>query len=97
MPAENVDPAVDRALSETTTSIQRLEALLRSSSAMVADLVIGTNRIQHGLGRRPFHCRVTPTVVSAAFAYALTAGTDDRVAVIEVVGADQPGAGLWFE
>jgi hypothetical protein len=97
MPAEGVDPAVDRANREATTAIQRLEAQQRARSLVVADLTIGTNRVLHRLGRRPSHCLITPTTASAAFAYALTSETNSETAVIDVVGADQVGAGLVFE
>jgi hypothetical protein len=91
------DPATDRAISTLTSAIQRLEAQIRPRVSMVADLVVGTNRIAHGLGRRPVHCIITPTTASAAFAYALTGDTDEAVAVISVVGVDQVGAGVVFE
>lgn len=95
MPAEGVDPAVDRFFGEQTAAIQRLEAQLRTRSLLTADLVVGTNRIPHRLGRRPFHAQITPTVASAAFAYGMI-DADDTVAVIDVIGVDQPGAGIEF-
>lgn len=96
MPPDTVDPAVDRAFGAATAAIQRLEAGMKPRSAVVVDLAIGENRVVHNLGRRPYHCHVTPTVASAAFAYALIAA-DERVATIDVVGIDQPGAGVVFE
>lgn len=96
LPEEGVDPAVDRAISEASTSIQRLEAQLQPVSRVVVDLVVGINRIPHGLGKRPFHCRITPTVATIALAYALLPETTDLVAVIDMVGVDQPGAGVEF-
>lgn len=96
MPPEDVDPAVDRAFGAATAAIQRLEAGLRTRTLVVWDLVVGTNRVPHNLGRRPRHCHITPTVASAAFAYALTSA-DDKIATIDVVGLDQTGAGIAFE
>lgn len=97
MPSEGVDPAIDRALSEVTAAVQRVEAQQRSRSLVQADLVVGTNRVLHKLGRRPVHCLITPTATSAAFAYSLTPATDAEIAVIDVVGVGQVGAGIIFE
>lgn len=90
------DPVADRVIGVITEAVQRLEEAARNRSVMIVDLVIGDNRMRHLLGKRPRHCHITPTVCSAAFAYAITAA-DDVLVTITVVGADQPGAGLIFE
>lgn len=94
---DDVDPSIDRVTSEHTDAIQRLESQIPSRSRMVVDLVVGVNRIAHGLGRKPLYCAVTPTVATAAFGFALLATSDAVVAVVEVVGVDIPGAGVIFE
>lgn len=88
------DPQSARAFDEHSTAIAALERVSSQSSArLVVDLVIGLNRVAHNLGRIPRHCSVTPTVCSAAFAYALVAATEST-ATIDVAGTDQAGAGV---
>ncbi len=59
-----------------------------------ADLVVGQNRIVHGLGRVVEGYSITPTVASAAFAHAIdeTNPRPEREVWITVVGVDQPGS-----
>lgn len=66
----------------------------REVFSATADLAIGTNVVQHGLGRAPIHVVVTPTVASTSFAWALhtTNPHPDRQVLIDVVGVAQPGA-----
>lgn len=59
------------------------------------DLVVGDNRIVTGLPRRARGCNLTPTVADATFAWAF-APSGDRMAVITVIGIDQPGVTLEF-
>lgn len=59
-----------------------------------ADLVVGTNRLSHGLGHGVHGATLTPTVADATFAWELTS-SDDKQVVITVVGVDQPKA--WVE
>lgn len=59
------------------------------------DLAIGDNRIVTGLSRRARGCNLTPTVASAAFSWSFAA-SGDRMAVITVIGAAQPGCTLEF-
>jgi hypothetical protein len=63
------------------------------SSVVDVDLVVGANRINHNLGRRPGHVSVMPTTADATFAWAVTS-TDDRQIVITVVGVAQTGASV---
>lgn len=88
------DPA-GRVVNDVAIAVRQLESRVRDRSILTADLAIGDNRIAHKLGRKPVGMNVSPTVASAAFAAALTE-SDDRHAVIEVIGTAQPGAGVEF-
>jgi hypothetical protein len=90
--ASVADPATDRALTDAGDAIARLEAS-GTRSAVVRDFAIGSNRVPHGLGRKPRGASLTPTVADAAFAWAM-ASADERFVVINVIGAAQPGACL---
>ena len=75
--------------------LARLATQPESRSSRTVSLVVGTNRIVHQLGRKPRGCTVTPTVVDASFAWALTSA-DERIAVITVAGIEQPNAEVEF-
>ena len=87
------DPQTARAFEETSVAIQRLQRA-RSREAMVVDLEIGTNKLQHSLGRAALGYTLTPTVADAGFAHALdvTNPRPDLEVWVVVVGVDQPGA-----
>lgn len=75
-------------------SISVLEDLFQARtprSAITIDLVIGDNRIPHGLGRKSRGANVSPTTANAAFGFS-HAPDGDLIAVITVVGVAQPGA-----
>lgn len=55
------------------------------------DLVVGANRINHGLSGAARGCTVTPTVADATFAWSFAAD-GDKAAIITVVGVAQPKA-----
>lgn len=59
------------------------------------DLVVGTNRLVTGLPRRARGCTLTQTVADASFSWAF-APSGDRMAVITIIGVDQPRATLEF-
>lgn len=85
------DETTQRALDKLAVAVS--DARSRSRAVLEnTDLVIGTNRVRHGLGRRVVGVHVTPSVASAAFAYALdtTNPRPDLEAWITVVGTDQP-------
>lgn len=65
------------------------------SSIIVTSLVAGPNVVNHGLGRTPRGCHVTPTTASVAFAWALTAATPTQ-ATITTVGPTQTNAPVEF-
>lgn len=101
---QDVRPRVDvptvnstegRVIDRLAESVRVLEARAKDRTAQTVHLIIGTNRVAHRLGRVPIGANVSPTVVSAAFEWALTSADAD-VAVLEVVGTDQPGAGVEF-
>lgn len=58
---------------------------------LTVNLVVGENRVNHGLGARARGVTVCPTVADATFAWSC-AVNDDRQVVITVVGVAQPGA-----
>lgn len=74
---------------------QRSSSQIQDRSGSATDLKSGANVINHGLGRKPRGITVTPTVLDASWAYALTSA-DDRQATITCTGADQPGAFVEF-
>jgi hypothetical protein len=81
--------AADRAFSELADQVSRQDQLGRASR--VVDLVVGSNRIVHQLGRTPTGASITPTVADATYAWAVTA-KDERTITIQVIGAAQPQA-----
>ena len=87
------DPTTERAMQAVRDSLGRLE-LRRERSITTFDLVIGTNRIPHGLGRPVAGYTITPTVASAAFAHAIDRENPhpELTVWIVVIGAEQPGA-----
>ena len=87
------DPQVDRAITEVRSSVQRLETQ-RSRVVITAALVVGTNKIRHGLGRPVLGYTITPTVAAADFAHALdrTNPHPHLEVWIAVVGTEQPAA-----
>lgn len=83
--------AVSRLISDVSAAHQELAKKIAVRTVVVADLVVGANRISHGLGRPSRGATVSPTVADASFAFA-HAPDGDLVAVITVVGVGQPGA-----
>lgn len=87
------DPQVARALDVVTGAVQKLESA-RSRVVVVQDLVIGTNKVRHGLGRAALGYSLVATVADAAFAHAID-DTNPRPELevwISVSGAAQPRA-----
>ncbi len=81
--------SIERAVLE----LGRLVTVQAPRARLTADLVIGDNRINHGLGQLPKHVSLMPTSASAAFAWAV-ASMDERQLVVTVIGAAQPGASI---
>jgi len=87
----NGDPVASRLISTAASGIADLQAKQAPSAVIVHDLVVGANRINHGLGRRARLAHVVPTVADATFAWAFGVDNDTQ-AIITVVGVPQPGA-----
>lgn len=89
------DPTTSRAVDEVRDAVQVLQKQ-PSSQVVKQDLKVGTNAVQHGLGRAPAHVSVKPTVADASFAWAENSTNPhrDRQVLIDVVGVAQPGASI---
>lgn len=85
--------ATERALDEVARILTG--PLMSRERAVLEDvsLVVGDNRINHNLGRKPRHVTLMPTVADATFAWAVTL-RDDRQMVIAIIGVAQPHASL---
>jgi hypothetical protein len=83
----------DRAVNDLGERLRQLTSRTGGRVQLVADLVVGANVINHGLGRRAVGVNLTPTAASAAFAWAMTAA-DAKQVTITVVGVAQPKASL---
>jgi hypothetical protein len=91
------DPAVmSRMLSELGDRVNQVDDAHAQRFQIVASLIVGTNKIPHGLGRRFVGYTLTPTVADATFAHAIAPGNPhpDREVWITVVGVAQPNAPL---
>lgn len=91
LPTGNAE--VDVSLKQVEQAVQALQAA-RQRDVVQADLVVGTNRIAHGLGRAVRGYTVTATVADASFAHALDLANPhpDREVWITVVGIGQADA-----
>lgn len=88
----DADPTtISRLVGEIADAHEDLAARHQPRDQQVADLVVGANVLNHGLGRRPLGCNVTPTVADATFAWAMTA-RDERTVTITAIGVPQPKA-----
>lgn len=87
------DSTVQRALELVSSDIQDLQDK-RNRDVLTFNLLIGTNRVPHGLGRPVTGFTVTATIASASFAHAInTSNTRPDLEVwIDVVGLDMPNA-----
>lgn len=92
-PIEVDDPQVKRALDAIRSTV---ESLLTTRTRVVVefDLVVGTNKVRHGLGRAVAGYTITPTVADATFAHCLNRNNPrpELEVWIDVVGVAQPGA-----
>ncbi len=87
------DTETQRAIDTLTTAVQNIQTQ-RNRDLVVADLVVGTNKIVHGLGRPCEGYSLTPKVANLAFGHALnTSNTVPELEVwIDVVGSSSDGA-----
>lgn len=84
------DPAQSRINDQVAEQLAKPAA---QRSVAFVDLIVGVNRINHGLAGRARGAIVAPTVADATFAYSW-AVDNDRQVVITVVGVAQPGAAV---
>lgn len=88
----DADPAkMSRHLGDLVVAVDAQARRTTDRVRVTVDLVVGDNRVAHGLGRAALGATVTPTVADASFAWALTGG-DARQAVITVIGVPQAKA-----
>lgn len=86
------DPVkIGRLIADVGAAQQQQAATVAPRVVLTVSLMVGTNRVNHGLGRRARGATVTPTVADATFAWAFA--TDNATqAIITVVGVPQPNA-----
>lgn len=87
------DEATARALDQVGDAVQKLQAT-RQRDVKTVDLIVGQNRVRHGLGRPAVGYTITPTVADATYADALdvTNPHPELEVWITVVGVAQPDA-----
>ena len=93
-PAIRVDDTqTDRALQQIRQTLERLESA-RKRDVVEVDLVVGTNKVRHGLGRPVAGYTITPTVADATFAHRIDRENPrpDLEVWIVVINAAQPNA-----
>jgi len=82
------DSVTQRALDVVVGAVQDLQTEGKRAT-VVADLVIGENRITTNLGRRARGMALTPTVADAMFAWSFAIDNDTEV-IVTVIGEAQP-------
>ncbi len=87
------DASTQRALDAVADAVQTLQGK-RERDHLTVDLVVGTNKVPHGLGRACIGYTVTPTYATIAFGHALDTSNPnpDREVWIVVLGSDQTAA-----
>ncbi len=87
------DVATQRALDVLVGAVQSQQTG-RQRVTITFDLVVGTNKVRHGLGRSCTGYNVTPTTADATFAHAIdkTNPSPQLEVWITVVGIAQPSA-----
>jgi hypothetical protein len=87
------DESTNRALAQVGDAVQKLQAK-RDRDAKTVDLLVGTNKVRHGLGRPVLGYTITPTYLTIAFGHALNTGNPhpELEVWIDVVGSDQEKA-----
>lgn len=89
------DEATQRAFDALASSVQQLQTA-RRREVILFDLVVGTNKVRHGLGRAAAGYTIVPTTADATFAHAVdsTNPHPEREIWVTVVGVAQPSAVL---
>lgn len=92
--APNVDDVVTQQALDKILSALNSQQSLRQRDVVAFDLVVGTNKVRHGLGRACVGYNLTPTSASAAFAHAIdkTNPHPEFEVWITVIGVAQPAA-----
>lgn len=85
------DADIPRAMDDHAAAIGRIEGRLRDRAVVTATLAVGANRINHGLGKKPTGCTVTPTTANATWAWAMTDASATQIE-ITTVGISQTNA-----
>jgi len=87
------DPETARAFDTVSDAVRELQTK-RQRDTISTNLVIGANKVRHGLGRACAGYTVTCSVATIAFAHALntTNPRPDLEVWIDVVGSDMPDA-----
>jgi hypothetical protein len=86
------DPStISRLLSDLGDRVDEHDKQIQARSTRTVDLIVGANRIAHGLGRRARGVTVMPTVADTTWAWSFAADGDSNV-IITCVGVPQPGA-----
>jgi hypothetical protein len=67
---EVADTQTDRALTRIRETLERLDSA-RKRDVVKVDLIVGTNKVRHGLGRPVAGYSITATVADATFAHAI--------------------------
>lgn len=75
--------AADRIITQLVSQVATVAN--KPSLRATVDLLVGENRVNHGLGVVPFSVILTPVVADASFGWAMTA-RDTKTLVITVVG-----------
>lgn len=90
------DPTTERAFLALETDLEPLyDSPLAGARVFTADLVVGVNRLNHGLGRIPRNVHVTPTTADATWSWAWTTSGNnqpERQIWITTTGVAQAGA-----
>ena len=85
------DDAKERRMDEIARQVATYPSKHRAR--ITADLIVGTNRLVHNLGRKPQHVTLMPTTADATFAWCVTS-MDDKQVTITVVGVAQTDASI---
>lgn len=87
------DATTQRAFEVVTGAVQELQTK-RNRDVVTANLIVGTNRIRHNLGRACAGYTLTPTTANATFAHAIdkTNPRPDLEVWITVIGVAQTAA-----
>ena len=93
-PPAVADSATQRAIDVLAGALQDQQSKRQYDVVQNVDLVVGTNKVTHGLGRACVGYNLTATVADATFAHAIDTDNThpEREVWITVVGVDQPAA-----